>query len=227
VAALAGYLAVAGVREAGGVDMAVEIVMPLAVAAQTTRLLTPNDEPPLEVLLSCPRPSPWLFLERLAVALAFQVGIGLVGMAASMVVAGETDVLQALARWVPPALFFGGVSAILTIRTREPVLGLLVTAFSWAGTLLARGLFLPAEALGFAFPRPFDLLQPVLWLVHPYLQPGILSLAEYAANRVVLAGLGGVFLALAAGSLRDAEWMLLGVRARRHRFHQKEAVDAE
>jgi hypothetical protein len=225
--ALAGYLAVVGIRESGYVEMAVEIVVPLAVAVQSTRLLTPNDEPPLEVLLSCPRPAPWLLLERLAAALAVHGGIGLAGMAVTMAVAGATDVLPALARWLPPALFFGGVAAVLTMRTREPALGLLVAAFSWGGTLLARGLLLPAEALGFSFPRPFDLLQPVLWLVNPYLQPGVLAPADYAVNRIVLAGLGCLFFALAAVSLGDAEWMVLGARARRPRFHRKEDADVE
>lgn len=226
-AALVVYLVVAGIEGSADIEMAVEIIMPLAVAVQSTRLLTPNDEPPLEVLLSCPRPAPWLLLERLAVALAVQGGIGLAGMAACMAVAGETAVLPALARWLPPALFFGGTAAVLTIRTREPALGLLVTAFSWGGTLLGRSLLLPAELLGFHFPRPLDLLQPVLWLVHPYLQPGMLPPADYVVNRIVLAGLGCLFFALAAVSLGDAEWMVLGVRARRPSFHRKEDADVE
>lgn len=225
-AALAGYVVLGSIQGWGGVEMAAEIVMPLAVAAQVVTLLTPNDEPPLEVLLACPRPTPWLFLERLAVALAVQGGIGLAGMAAGMAVAGERDVLLALARWVPPALFFGGAAAVLAIRTREPALGLLMTAFGWAGTLLGRSLLLPAAVLGFPFPRPFDLLQPVLWVVHPYLQPGMLPPADYVVNRLVLAGLGGLFFALAAGSLRDAERTLLGVRAGRRAFQHKESGNA-
>ena len=226
-AALAGVIAVGGLQGSGNVEMAVEIVMPLAVAVQATHLLTPNDEPPLEVFLSCPRPAPWLFLERMAVVLAVQGGIGLVGTAASMAIAGESDVLLALARWLPPSLFFGGAAAALTIRTREPALGLAVTALSCAGALLGRNLLLPAEVLGFYFPRPLHLLQPVLWLVHPYLQPGMLSTGDYVVNRLVLAGAGCLLIALAASSLRDAERVLLGVRAGRPAFRPKEDRDAE
>jgi hypothetical protein len=226
-AALVSYLAVASIQGSGGIEMAVEVVLPLAMAAQATHLLTPNDEPALEILLSCPRPAPWIFLERLTVALAVQGGIGLIGSVASMAIVAETNVLLVLARWLSPTLFFGGVAAVLTIRTREPALGLLVTAFSWAGTLLMRSLLLPAEVLGFDFPRPFHLLQPVLWLGHPYLQPGMLSPARYVVNRVVLAGLGCLFLALAAVSLGDAEWMLLGVRARHPVSRRKENADGK
>ncbi len=213
--ALAGLITYLAIKESPYLDMAVEMVVPLAAAAQSALLLSPNDEPALEVLLSSPRPAPWLLLERVAVVLALQGCIALVGMAASMAISGETDVLLAMARWLPPTLFFSGAAAALAVRTRESALALAVTALSWVGTLLARGLLLPAEALGFAFPSPFDRIQPALWLVHPYLQPGMLSTSDYVVNRLVLAGAGCLLIALAAAYLRDSEQVLLGVRAQR------------
>ncbi len=213
--ALAGLIVLWGIQRSDNVKMAVEIVIPLAAAMQSALLLFPNSEPALEVLLSSPRPAPWLLLERMAVVLAVQGGIGLVGMAASMALAGETDVLLALARWLPPALFFSGVAVTLAIRTREPSLALAVVAVSWLFTFAARLQLLPPEVTGFALGRPFDLIQSFFWMVHPYLQPGMLSPGAYAVNRAILAGLGCLLAALAAGYLRDAEQVLLGTRARR------------
>lgn len=214
---LAGLITYLAIKDSPYQNMAVEIVIPLAAAAQAALLLSPNDEPALEVLLSTPRPAPWLLLERVAVVLALQGAVALVGMVASMAVSGETDVLLALARWLPPMLFFCGIATALSVRSRESALALAVTVLGWAGMLLARGLLLPAEAVGFTFPRPLDRIQPVLWLVHPYLQPGMLSTSDYVANRLVLAGVGCLLIALAADYLRDTEQTLLGVRGRRMR----------
>ena len=48
------------------------IVGPLVIGIQTAFLVAPDDEPGLEMILACPRPFHWLFIERVVIALAGQ-----------------------------------------------------------------------------------------------------------------------------------------------------------
>jgi hypothetical protein len=170
-------------------------------------LFSPEDEPPLEVLLASPRPIAWALFERLAVVFAVMGVLGLSGMGAAMAISGEGDVWIALTRWVPPALFFVGLGAYITQSSRQAAFGVAALVVIWfAMGFMGDGL-LPGRA---ALP-PLDIIQPFLWPAHVYLQPGALGAGDYVLNRAVVALLGIGLMLLAARKLKDEEAVLLGV----------------
>jgi pimeloyl-ACP methyl ester carboxylesterase len=195
------------------------IVSPLVMAVQTALLVAANDEPGLEMLLACPRPFPWLSLERLAVALAGQVVVMLALMAAGAWFLGE-KILPAMGGWLSSTLFLSGLAAFCTVRSRKATVGVLVALLAWlvlgvAGSERA-DLLLPAVPLDYPppWPRPLGLIQPLLWMAHPFLRPDALTLVDFALNRVIVGGLGLGLLAWAMALLANSEQILLGAAGR-------------
>ncbi len=191
----------------------VEAVIPLAIAIQAALLFSPNDEPALEVLLATPRPFHWVLLERYVIVFALQAAVAAAGVALSSAVTGDVEVFSALARWLPAAIFMSGLSMFITMRSREVAMGIVVTILVCVITLVGRDAFLPIDLGGQPFAVPFDLIQPVTWIIHTYLRPDHATLADYAINRIVLIGAGCLLIGLAVYRLRDTEQMLLGARA--------------
>ncbi len=186
----------------------VAFVVPLALAVQAALVFAPDDEPALEVLLACPRPVAWILIERLAALFVAQTGIALAGMALTIQLAGSADILALLMRWLPPALLLGGVAVYTTQRTRVSAFGIVVAGLIWFGALFFGSALLP----GVPTMRPFNHLQPLLWVVHPYLEAGILPTGDYWLNRFCVMALGINLIALAALLLRDEERLLLSLR---------------
>ena len=176
---------------------AVEAVIPLVIGLQAAFALSPDDEPALETLLACPRPINWLLLERLSIILLVQFGIAIVATALILPMIGEQDVIGAVARWLPPSLFFCGVGVYTTIRSRQPafsiaIIGVIWFIFSFMGVLL-----LPGRPTFW----PLNIVQPYLWVIHPYLQPGQMSNSEYWFNRLMVAVVGVGLLLLTLWNL--------------------------
>lgn len=195
------------------------IVGPLVMAVQTAFLVTVDDEPGLEMLLACPRPFPWLSLERLAVALVGQVVVMLTLMVAGAWLLGER-ILPALGGWLASTLFLSGLAAFFAVRSRKATVGVLIALLAWlvlgvAGSDRA-DLLLPAVPLDYPppWPRPLGLIQPLLWMAHPFLRPDALTLADFALNRVIVGGLGLGLLAWAMVLSANSERILLGAGAR-------------
>ena len=195
------------------------IVGPLVVAIQTALLVVPHDEPGLEMILACPRPFYWLFIERVAVTLAGQSLAALVVMAIGASVLGE-GVLMAVGGWIASVLFLSGLAAFVSVRSRKATMGVLTALLTWialgaASSAQADGVLLPAVPLDFPFPwpRPLGLVQPLVWMVHPFLRPDSLTLADFGLNRVIVGALGLGLIALAMAVLTDTERLLLGTRA--------------
>jgi hypothetical protein len=198
-------------------SIVVDAVIPLAIAVQAALLFAPDDEPALEVLLAAPRPIYWLLLERYVAVFLLQSAVALGGIAVGIAVSGDTQVLLAIARWAPAAIFMSGLSMIVTVRSREPAMAIVITLLVSFVTIAGRDALLPAELGGSFFLPPFDALQPWLWLVHPHLNPQRVVAADYALNRLVITGIGCALIALAAHHLRDTERILLGVRSEKSR----------
>jgi pimeloyl-ACP methyl ester carboxylesterase len=199
---------------------AIVIVGPLVMAIQTAFLVAPEDEPGLEMLLACPRPFHWLAIERVAIALVGQSLAALVVMAAGAGALGE-HIPTAVGGWIASGLFLSGLAAFVSVRTRRAMPGVLVALLAWfvlgvAGSDQFDEVLLPAVPLGFhlAWPRPFDLIQPLVWMVHPFLRPDSLTRADFFLNRVIVGGLGLGLMALAMIRLADSERTLLGIRFR-------------
>jgi hypothetical protein len=185
----------------------VESIVPLAIALQAALLLSPDDEPALEVLLACQRPMTWVLLERLAAVFIAQSGLALVGVALSLLISDQQDIAAALIRWLPPAIFLSAVGIYTTLRSRVAAFGVVVTGITWFAFIFFGIFFLPEQPVF----RPLNYLQPFLWPFSPYLQPGDLTLGDYWLNRLCVSAAGIALLMLAAYQLRDEEQVLLGV----------------
>jgi hypothetical protein len=118
-------------------------------------------------------------------------------------------------------LFLSGLAAFFAVRSREATVGVLIALLAWlvlgvAGSERA-DLLLPAVPLDYPppWPRPLGLIQPLLWMVHPFLRPDALTPADFALNRVIVGGLGLGLLARAMALSANSERLLLGVSVRR------------
>lgn len=191
-----------------GAVRAVEAVIPLVVGIQSAFLLSPDDEPALEVMMACPRKIAWLLLERLLVLLSAQTLIALAGTVVSLAINREQDVFVMLVRWLAPMMLFSGLGAYITVRSRQPafsvaLIGLLWFVFTFMGFAL-----LPGNPTFW----PLSLAQPFFWPLHAYLQPGDLLVEYYWLNRLVVGALGICLLMLTARHVNDEEQILLGIR---------------
>ena len=203
-------------------DTVVEAVIPLAIAVQAALALSPHDEPSLELILAAPRPTHWVVLERTLVACALQAGVAAAGTGLILIVTGGPAEWPAVVAWLPATLFLSGVSLFITLRSRQPAMGIIIATLVWFVTLVGRDVIVPAAMGGVPFPEPLDRLQPALWIVHPYLRPGLSTPADYWLNRVLLSGAGCGLFALALWQLRDAERLLLGLRPVRSRAARRQ-----
>jgi hypothetical protein len=173
----------------------VEVIVPLAAGIQAAFLLSPEDEPCLELLLAYPRPIRCALLERIWVMAALTGSIALPGSLIQ-----PEDVVLALVRWVSPAAWFCGIAVFTALLTRQGTFGALLVTLLWGGTLFG------GDALLARWPH--------LWPLHAYLRPGDVLSAVYALNRGVLILVGLLLTALAAHLAGDPERML-GIRTQR------------
>jgi hypothetical protein len=184
----------------------VEAIVPLAMGIQAALLFSPDDEPALEVLLACPRQISWLLLERLAALALAETGIALLGIALTLALKPDQDVGLALVRWIPPAVFLSGIGVYVTLRSRVASFGLICAGLIWFACIFFGAALLPGQPTFW----PLSLIQPFLWPLHAYLQPGDLTAGDYLLNRLFITAAGLSLIALAAYQLRDEERVLLG-----------------
>jgi hypothetical protein len=177
-----------------------EVIIPLAVGLQAAFLLSPEDEEPLELLLSYSRPLSQTLLERLSIMAVLQGGVAMSGTLLGQALAAERFALAA-ARWIAPAGFIGGAALYATIATRKGTWGALTGTILWGGTLVGG--------------RALLVRWPWLWPLHVYLQPGDVPPARYAVNRIVLTLVGTALAWLATRLTRDGEHMLGMAKMRR------------
>lgn len=172
----------------------VETIVPLAVGLQAAFLLSPNDEQPLELLLSCPRPLAWTLVERLIVLITLQGSVALAGSLITLAFPVREEPLVSIVRWPAPCAWISGVAMFTTLLTRQGVYGALMTTVLW-GALLFRG-------------DTLLIRWPFLWPVHMYLQPDTVPLDVYTLNRLTLTLIGLALTVLAAYLTCDEERML-------------------
>ncbi|MDY7079728.1 MAG: alpha/beta fold hydrolase, partial [Chloroflexota bacterium] len=127
------------------------IVGPLLLAIQTALLVAPDDEPGLEIILACPRPLHWLFVERVTVVLAGQSLAALGVMAAGAWFLDE-GVLVAMGGWIASVLFMSGLAAFVSVRSRKATLGVLIALLAW----LVLGAMSSSMGEGLLPAIPFD-----------------------------------------------------------------------
>lgn len=175
---------------------ALEVVLPLAVGVQAALLFAPDDESPLELMLAKPRPIYWVLLERGA---ALTLIYGVIGVVASLLVytlPNAESLTQTFVRWLPPTLGAAGLGMWISGAARKTTHGafsiiMLCGAMSVGQTVL--------------LPR-YDFMAWVMF----YVQPWDVTPERYAANRLIVAAVGVVAIALTIQLLRDSE-RLLGI----------------
>ncbi|MBN1122418.1 MAG: alpha/beta fold hydrolase [Anaerolineae bacterium] len=205
---------------------AVVIVVPIVSAIHTAILVSPADEPGLEILLACPRPLHWLYVERVVTVIAGQAAVALATTAFAVWILGEQHTPAALIGWLASALFLSGLAAFISVRSRRASMAALIAILAWLvfGVGAIGAALLPASPLGAnpPWPRPLHLVQPLIWIGQPFLRPDALTGADFVLNRVVVGGLGIGLHALAMMRLSNAERLILS-RASRHRTQSRKA----
>ncbi len=176
----------------------VEYLVPLLIGIQTALMFSFDDEPLLEVQLTCQRPFVWSLLERQTVVIASHGLIGIVGGLAAWLMTGtnSADLVPILIGWIAPGVFLAGIGIFLTLSVRQSALSAGLVGLVWF-------------AMMFGFE---GLLQrwPFMWPLHLFLRP---SAEYYALNRLFITLLGLFLIFLASRRLRDEEEVLLGTRA--------------
>jgi hypothetical protein len=174
----------AGVQDPDYPHRAIETIVPLAFALQAAFLLAPDNDPALELLLSCPRPPEKLFLDRASLLGVIHLGIALVATLLFFSSWGTENILLAVLRWLPAGLALGGMAVFTTQVTRQGIFGMLMATLYWASSLSGGDGLLKVW-------RWF-------WPFHIYLQPEKLGLRFYLLNRlsITVLGLGLTLLGL-------------------------------
>ncbi len=171
-------------------------VVPLVAGLQAAFLLSPDDEAPLELLLSCPRSLGWTLLERLVIMMILLGGVALVGNLAILILLDFEGLLTLILRWFAPCLCLSGTALFTTQLTRQGSFGALLGTLMWGGMLFG----------GDALLTRWEFL----WPLHVYLQPNHVSSTRYLLNRGTLTLIGVILVALAIYLSNDEERMLIG-----------------
>lgn len=187
-------------------EAVIGLAVPLIVGLQSALVFSPQDEPALEVIAACPRGISWLVLERCCGVFLGQCVFALAVMLVSHQLIPGQGLALLVARWLPPAVLFSGLAVFITIRSRVPAFGLVMTGVLWFIFVGFGDLLLPG-ALPLFFPLNY--IQPFLWGIHPYVQPGDVSDLGYWLNRLCISALGLALLFSAVNGLRNEEQLLV------------------
>ncbi|MBN1265585.1 MAG: alpha/beta hydrolase [Anaerolineales bacterium] len=202
------------------------IVIPIISAIQTAILVSPTDEPALEILLASPRPFHWLYIERVVLVIAGQSAAALATAAVAVWILGEQHTLAAQIGWLASTLFLSGLAAFFSVRSRSVSLAALIAILAWLvfGVGAVDAALLPASPLGDnpSWPHLLRLIQPLIWIVQPFLRPDALTYTDFVLNRVVVSGLGICLYTLAMMHLSNTEQILLS-RTSRHKVQSRKA----
>jgi hypothetical protein len=176
---------------------AVETIVPLLFAVQVAFLLSTDNEPALELLLSYPKSLQRLFLDRLLLVAGMHLAVALAATLVFTAIWHTENLALSLARWLAAGIVLAGVAVFTAQVTRQGVFGTLLATLLWAASLYGGDGILKVWKW--------------FWPFHVYLQPEKFGLGIYLLNRLALVSIGlGLFL-LAMKFLGDAD-RLLGAR---------------
>jgi len=139
---------------------------------------------------------------------ATQSTIALGGVVLVLLIAPDQNLLLALTRCLPPALLLSGVGAYVTLRSRLAIFGVVIVGLVWFIFGMFGDFFLPGQPMFY----PLNYLQPFLWPLNAYLQPGRLPTGDYWLNRIFVLAAGICLIMLAVRQLYDEEHVLLAIR---------------
>lgn len=177
-------------------NQVVIVVIPLGIGVQSAFLLSPDDEPMIELELAASRPFVWVLVERLLALFAVQSSIALLGTVATVIIdSNGKGIIDLIMQWLPPAILLSGVALTVTLATRQPalsafmVLSLLFTTLMFGDLAVQRW--------------------PFTWFLNPYAVPASYG---YALNRIVISLIGFGLIIRAAHTLNDPERLLSNAR---------------
>jgi hypothetical protein len=176
----------------------VTFIVPLAVALQSAFLLSPSDEPALEILLASPRSLPRILLERLLAMAVLQGSVALIASLIGLTLPGAGSFWGIVTGWLVPCICLSGIALWATQITRQSAFSALLTVMFWGGMVLGGDKMVAHW--------------PALWPTHLFLQLDKVSLLQYLINRILLILVGLALTARAAMYMRDEEHML-GIRS--------------
>lgn len=195
---------------------AVLIVTPLTAAIQLAALISPTEEPSLEMLLTTPRKFQTLFIERIALVLGGHfLGASILTLIAVWGL-GEIYPATAATGWLSSILFLSGLAVFAGVRSRKSTVGVLMALLAWlvlgisGSEILSILPAVPLDTWQFPWPRPLGFIQPFIWISHPFLSPNSLTAYDFALNRVIVGGIGLCLMWFSLTRLNDSEWLLLG-----------------
>ncbi len=116
-----------------------ELFLPLVGAVSTAYLLSPESDPPLELLYTCPCSVPVLLGARLvylASILFLPVSIVKVSFLATQSLLQPHYLGLFFKVWVPPTIFLGGLVLLVTQLIRSAHAGVLIGVMVWAAEIL-------------------------------------------------------------------------------------------
>ncbi len=176
------------------VRRSVETIAPLLFAVQTAYILSPDNEPALELLTSYPVPISRLFLGRLGLVAWMHVALAL---SASLIFAIAWQVENpalAIIRWLAAGIVLSGVATFTSQVTRQGIFGTLMATLLWGASLYGGD----------------DLLKVWSWFwpFHIYLQPEKLGILTYMENRLALIAIGTGLILLALILLKDEDRLI-------------------
>jgi hypothetical protein len=188
------------------------VIVVVMMGIQTALMASATDEPGLEMIMATPRPLAWLVLERLAVVAVSLLPVALAGAVAVILIEPGVNLLALAACWLTAGLFLSGAAGLLTVRANHPGIGIMIVVLAGLVAGVAQNALLPNHAPDLPWAAPLDLIQPLLWMVHPFLKPDSLSLNDYITNRVIVSGFGLWLLLGMSRMLNDPERLLPGIR---------------
>jgi len=173
----------------------IEVVCPLTFGLHAAYLLSPENEPALELLASTPKPLGRLLVERLLSISLVHGALALTGTLVVVLVWHTEDLGTALLRWFPAGIVLAGVAVFASQLTRQAAFGSLLVTLVWASSLYG----------GDALLKRWHFI----WGLHVYLQPGTVTVPVYGFNRLILL-LAGVTLVLLGALLLQRSERALG-----------------
>ncbi len=170
-----------------------ELLLPLAGAVSTAYLFSPENDPPLELLYTCPRSVAALLGARLvwlAGMMVLPVGIVQMIFLAVQTLLQPHNLWLLVQAWAPPTICLSGLGLLIAQGLRSAQAGVLVGVVVWILQVLMPGRILVENQ--------------VLSL---YLFPVFagLPMDQMALNRWVLSGLGLLFFAAGFALARDPQ----------------------
>lgn len=173
------------------VKRAIEVVIPLAFGLHAAFVFAPENEPAIELLLSCPKTAPRILTERLLTIGFLHASAALLATLIFILRWDVENFALALVRWLVAAVILGGLAVFTTQLTRQAAFGALVTTLFWASSLYG----------GDALLKRWHWV----WPFHIYLQPDNVTALIYSLNRLSLLVLGFALMFLAGVLLRNDE----------------------